>query len=53
MQVPIFCPNFPQNMDRCEMCQHNIGNIECALTYLHKFEIEDMLGVNLPEIKNK
>jgi hypothetical protein len=50
MNTPIYCPYFPTNIN-CENCRHNIGNLECALTYLQPFEIEDMLGVKLPYIK--
>jgi len=44
MEPPIFCPNFPEYMDRCSICVHNMGKI-CKLSLLDFVEVNQLLNI--------
>ena len=45
MEPPIFCPNFPENMDRCPVCIYNMGKI-CRLSLLDFVEVNQLINLN-------
>jgi len=44
MEPPILCPNFPEHMDRCPICIHNMNNI-CRLYLLDIDEVNRLLNI--------